>query len=91
MKDNMWYIKSGIEPVNINMEKLLISNLGVNIVTSISELEYSMSDMIQEGVIEKEPFKLSVDDYENILHEISRRESIDFEIGGSDEIKTVEI
>eukprot|EP00957_Ditylum_brightwellii_P006442 488981-Ditylum_brightwellii.AAC.1 len=72
------------------MEEVLVSNLDINIVTSTSELDYSMSSMTQEDVIEKEIFKLSVDDYDNTLHEISRRESNDFEIGGSDEIETVE-
>eukprot|EP00957_Ditylum_brightwellii_P109907 8383740-Ditylum_brightwellii.AAC.1 len=64
-KDSMWYVKSGIESVKVNMEK--------------------------EDVVKKEPFKFSVNDYENIFHETSRRESIDFEIGSNDGIKTVEI
>eukprot|EP00957_Ditylum_brightwellii_P017837 1343307-Ditylum_brightwellii.AAC.1 len=73
------------------MEKVLASKLDMNIITSISELDYFTSSMTQEDVIEEKPFKLSVDDYENILHEILRRESIDLGIGGSDEIETVEI
>ena len=47
--------------------------------------------MTQEALIQKEPFKLSVDDYDNIFDEISRRETINFELGGSDEIDTTEI
>eukprot|EP00957_Ditylum_brightwellii_P133963 10214793-Ditylum_brightwellii.AAC.1 len=65
MKDSLWYIESGLEPVKVNMNK--------------------------EGVIQKELFKLSVDDYINILDEISRRETICFELGGSDEIDATEI
>ena len=49
-----------------------------------------MSTMTQEDVIQKEPFKLSINNYDNILDDISRRETIDFELGGSDEIKTIE-
>eukprot|EP00957_Ditylum_brightwellii_P155527 11838559-Ditylum_brightwellii.AAC.1 len=65
MKDSLWYVKSGLEPVKVNMEK--------------------------EDVIQKEPFKLSANDYSNILGEISRRESIDFDLGSSDEFHTAEI
>eukprot|EP00957_Ditylum_brightwellii_P016958 1278825-Ditylum_brightwellii.AAC.1 len=39
----------------------------VDIVTSTSDLDYSMSTVAQEHVIQKEPFKLSADDYDNIL------------------------
>eukprot|EP00957_Ditylum_brightwellii_P113547 8657854-Ditylum_brightwellii.AAC.1 len=63
MKDSLWCVKSGLEPVKVNMNK--------------------------EDVIQKEQFKLSVNDYDNILDEISRRETIDFELGGSDEIDTI--
>ena len=77
MKDSLWYVKSGLEPVKVNMKKVLVSNIYVDIVTSTSELDYSMSTMTQEDVIQKEPFKLSADDYDNILDEISRRETID--------------
>eukprot|EP00957_Ditylum_brightwellii_P001165 91689-Ditylum_brightwellii.AAC.1 len=91
MKGSMWYVKSGIGSVKINMEKQLVSNFDVDIVTSTLKLDYSMSNISQEDAIEKETFTLSVDDYENTLHEISRRESIGFEIGGSNEIETVKI
>ena len=47
-----------------------------------------MSTMTQEDVIQKEPFKLNVD-YYDILDEISRRETIDVELGGSDEVDTI--
>eukprot|EP00957_Ditylum_brightwellii_P089475 6813348-Ditylum_brightwellii.AAC.1 len=63
--------------------------MDVDIVTSISELDYSMSTMTHEDVIQKEPFMLSVDDYDNILDEISRKEITDFELGDSDEIDTI--
>ena len=58
-------------------------------VMSTSELDYLMSIMIHEDVIQKELFKLSVNDYDTIVDEISRRETIDFELGGSDEIDTI--
>eukprot|EP00957_Ditylum_brightwellii_P175206 13338985-Ditylum_brightwellii.AAC.1 len=63
MKESLWYVKSGLEPVKVNMNK--------------------------EDVIQKEPLKLSVNDYDNILDEISRRETIDFELGSSVEIDTI--
>eukprot|EP00957_Ditylum_brightwellii_P201139 15324217-Ditylum_brightwellii.AAC.1 len=91
MKDSMWYVKSGIESVKVNMERVFVSSCDVDIVASTSDLYYSMSNMTQKDVIEKEPFELGVNDYKNILCEISRRESIDLETGCSDEIKAVEI
>eukprot|EP00957_Ditylum_brightwellii_P068870 5227705-Ditylum_brightwellii.AAC.1 len=51
MKDSLWYVKSGIESVKLNMNKVLISNIDVDVVTSTSELDYSMSNMTQEDVI----------------------------------------
>ena len=89
MKENVWYVKSGLESVKVSMNKVLVSNIDVDIVTSTSELDYSMSTMTQEDVIQKEPFKISVDDYDSELDEISRREIIDFELEGSDEIDTI--
>eukprot|EP00957_Ditylum_brightwellii_P034245 2596919-Ditylum_brightwellii.AAC.1 len=68
---------------------LRVSNIDVDVVLSTSELDCSMSTMTQEDVIQKEAFKLSVNDYDNILDEISRRATIDFELGGSDEIDTI--
>eukprot|EP00957_Ditylum_brightwellii_P037323 2824721-Ditylum_brightwellii.AAC.1 len=65
--------------------------MDVDIVTSTPEVDYLMSTMTQEDVIQKELFKLSVNDYDNIVDEISRRETIDFEFGGSDEINAIEI
>ena len=53
MKDSLWYVKSGLESVKVNMNKVLVSNIDVDIVTSISELDYSMSTMTQEDVILK--------------------------------------
>eukprot|EP00957_Ditylum_brightwellii_P127917 9754963-Ditylum_brightwellii.AAC.1 len=91
MKDSLWYVKSGLESVKVNMNKILVSSIDVDIVKSTSELDFSMSTMTQEDVIQKEPFKLSFDDYDNILDEISRRGIIVFELGGSDEIDTIEI
>eukprot|EP00957_Ditylum_brightwellii_P019339 1459092-Ditylum_brightwellii.AAC.1 len=89
MKESLWYVKSGIEPVKVNMNKVLVSNIDVDIVTFTPELDYSMSTITQEDVIQKEPFKLSIDDYDDILDEISRRETINFELEGSDEIDTI--
>eukprot|EP00957_Ditylum_brightwellii_P176091 13408613-Ditylum_brightwellii.AAC.1 len=63
----------------------------VDIVTHTSELDYSISAIAQEDVIQKELFKLSVGDYDNILDEISRRKAVYFELGGNDEIDTIEI
>eukprot|EP00957_Ditylum_brightwellii_P016450 1237022-Ditylum_brightwellii.AAC.1 len=90
-KDSLWYNNSGQEPVKVNMNEALASNIDVGIVISTSELDYSMSTMSQEDVIQRAQFKLCVDDYKNILNEISRRETIDAELGGSDEIDTIEI
>ena len=89
VKESVWYVKSGLESVKVNINKVLVSNIYIDIVTSTSELDYSMSTMAQEDVIQKEPFQLRVNDYDNILDEISRRETIDFELGGSDEIDTI--
>jgi hypothetical protein len=89
MKESLWYVKSGLEPVKVNMNKVLVSNIDVDIVTSTSELDYSISTMTQEDVIQKEPFKLNVNDYDNILDEVSKGETIGFELGGSDEIDTI--
>eukprot|EP00957_Ditylum_brightwellii_P120263 9175691-Ditylum_brightwellii.AAC.1 len=58
MKENMWYVKSGLEPVKDNMKKVLLSTLDVDIVTSASGLDYSKGTMTQEDVIQKEPLKL---------------------------------
>eukprot|EP00957_Ditylum_brightwellii_P019758 1491591-Ditylum_brightwellii.AAC.1 len=60
------------------MKYVLVANIDVDIVTSTSELDYY--------VIQKEQFKPSVDDYNSILDEISRRVTVDFELGCSDEI-----
>eukprot|EP00957_Ditylum_brightwellii_P122966 9375624-Ditylum_brightwellii.AAC.1 len=89
MKESLWYVKSGLGPVTCYMIKALVSNIDVDIVTSTSEMDYSISTMTQEDVIQKETFKLSVDDYDIILDEISRKETIDFELGGSDEINII--
>eukprot|EP00957_Ditylum_brightwellii_P094669 7209719-Ditylum_brightwellii.AAC.1 len=82
MKESVWYVKFGLESVKVNINKALVSNIDEDIVTSTSELDYLMSTMTQEDVIQKEPFKLGVNDYDNVLDEISRRETIDFELGG---------
>eukprot|EP00957_Ditylum_brightwellii_P073736 5603758-Ditylum_brightwellii.AAC.1 len=89
MKESLWYVKSGLEPVKNSMNKALVSNIDSDIDTSTPELDYSMSTMTQEDVMRKEPFKLSVNGYDYILDEISKRETIDFELGGSDEIDAI--
>eukprot|EP00957_Ditylum_brightwellii_P009800 739097-Ditylum_brightwellii.AAC.1 len=91
MKDSLHHLRSGIEPIKFNMNNIFVSNIDVDIVTSTSKLDYSMGTMTHEDVIQKEPFKLSVNDYDNILDKISRRETIDFKLGGSDEIDTIGI
>eukprot|EP00957_Ditylum_brightwellii_P091249 6947210-Ditylum_brightwellii.AAC.1 len=48
MKNCLWHAKSGLEPVKLNMNKALVSNIDVDIGTSTSELDYSMSTMTQE-------------------------------------------
>eukprot|EP00957_Ditylum_brightwellii_P181889 13857361-Ditylum_brightwellii.AAC.1 len=91
MKDSLWYAKPGLELVKVNMNKALVSNIDVDIVTPTSELDYSMSNMTKEDVIQKQPFSRSIDDYDNVLDEISRREAIDFELGNRNEIGIIEI
>ena len=56
MKESLRYVKSGLKPVKVNMNKVLVSNIDVDIVTCTSELDYSMSTMTQEDVIQQEPF-----------------------------------
>eukprot|EP00957_Ditylum_brightwellii_P187921 14308026-Ditylum_brightwellii.AAC.1 len=51
MKESLWYDKSGIDSVKVNMGKVLVSNIDVDIVTSTSGLDCSMSTMTQEDVI----------------------------------------
>eukprot|EP00957_Ditylum_brightwellii_P033904 2569282-Ditylum_brightwellii.AAC.1 len=54
MKESLWYAKSGLEPVKVNMNKVLVSSTDVDIVTSTAELDYSRSTMTKEDVIQKE-------------------------------------
>ena len=87
-KDSVWYVRNEVEPIKVDVKKLLIPRLDVHIVTSISELDYSISTMTEDDIIIKEPFKLSDFNCDLILDEKLRRDNIDFDIGEYDEIDT---
>ena len=40
IKESLWYVKSGLESVKVNINKVLVSNIYIDIVTSTSELDY---------------------------------------------------
>ena len=91
MKDSLWYINSRLDSIKVDMKKVLLPNLEVSIAKLSSDLDYSMSNMTQKDIDEKEPFKLSSRDYEAIMEEKHRRESVHFEIECSDDFEIVEM
>jgi hypothetical protein len=90
---SLWYVRSSNEtqPIKLQVSKILITDLSVDIIDGVSQLDRSMRSMTQEEVSARKPFKLSSYDYDRIIDEISRREEIDYEIGSDDEIETDEI
>ena len=91
MKDSSWYINSKLDAVKVDMKKVLVPKLDVSIAKSSSDLDYTMSSMTQKEIDEKEPFKLSSEDYDAIMDEIHRRESVEFEVEDYSDIETVEM
>ena len=91
MKDSSWYINSKLDAVKVDMKKVIVPKLDVSIAKSSSDLDYTMSSMTQKEIDEKEPFKLSSEDYDAIMDEIHRRESVEFEVEEYSDIETVEM
>ena len=60
-------------------------NLLATIITSVSDLRGALR-MTDDELQRLEPFKLSQLDYDAIKDEITRRNSVEFEIGEDDEI-----
>jgi len=84
-ENSSWYILSEHEPLKVNMRKVLVPNLSATIITSVSELRGALR-MNDDEIRRLEPFQLSQLDYDAIKDEITRRNSVEFEIGEDDEI-----
>ena len=83
--NSSWYVKSDLSPLKVNMRKVLVPNLSATIITSVTDLRGALR-MTNVELQRLQPFKLSQLDNDTILDEISRRKSVEFEIGEDDEI-----
>ena len=82
-RGSLWYLipKEGTISTVVDMGKVLITRLSVSVITSISQLDRSMSNLTLSDIIDRKPFKLCQSDYDAIMEEISRREVIEYGIG----------
>ena len=81
-KGSLWYLipKKGAISTVVDMGKVLIARLSVSVITSISQLDRSISNLTSSDIIERKPIKLCKLDYDDIVEEISRREVIEYGI-----------
>jgi len=81
-RGSLWYLipKEGTISTVVDMGKVLIARLSVSVITSISQLDRSMSNLTSSNIIERKPFKLCKLDYDDIMEEMSRREVIKCDI-----------
>ena len=64
----------------VDMCKVLIAMLSVSVITSISQLDRSMSNLTLREINDMKPFKLCQLDYDDTMEEMSRREVIEYDI-----------
>jgi hypothetical protein len=87
---SLWYVTPDEDtmPIVVEMSKVLVCNLAVNIVTELSDLDNCVSTLSADDLLVKQPFKLSDHDLNSILDEIRRREAMEYEIGDEDIIES---
>ena len=93
-KGSNWYVtpsKNDVLHVVIEMSKVLVTNIPINIVTGLSELDRNMKTLTKSDLRIKKPFLLTVDVKNQIIDEIRRRDCMEYTVGGSGIIESEEI
>jgi hypothetical protein len=85
-KGSNWYVTpiGNIVSVVVEMSKVLISNIDVELATERSQLDRNLKVLTSSEILSKKPFRLSDNDRKNIIDEIRRREAMEYVVGDYD-------